>query len=146
MKTADLMRELKADEGEVLEVYLCSAGHKTVGVGHKLVPTDPEYDWPVGAPITQERSDELLERDLSMALADAYWTFTNWDELPDEAQLVLANMAFNLGRSRLSKFAKMKRAVESFDFNAAADEMQDSLWARQLPARSGRLISRMRDV
>jgi len=146
MNTADLISEIKAEEGELLQVYLCPAGYKTVGVGHKLVPADPEYDWPVGAPITQGRSDELLERDLSIALADAYWTFSNLNELPDEAQLVLANMAFNLGRVRLSKFAKMKRAVESFNFSAAADEMQDSLWARQLPARSGRLINRMRNV
>ena len=146
MNTDDLIRELKADEGEVLSVYICPAKYKTCGVGHKLVPTDPEYDWSEGTPITQDRSDELLARDIATALADCQWSLENWDDLPDEVQLICANMMFNLGRTRFQKFVRFRAAVVEGDWAAAADEMQDSLWARQVPNRASRLISRMRDL
>jgi lysozyme len=61
-------------------------------------------------------------------------------------QKIIANMMFNLGRPRLSKFRKFLAAIEAEDWATAADEMGDSLWARQLPKRSGRLIDRMRAV
>lgn len=144
MNTADLIREIKADEGEVLSVYICTAKYKTAGVGHKLLPTDPEYDWPEGTPITQERSDEFLAHDIATALADCQWSLENWDDLPDEVQLICANMMFNLGRTRFQKFVRFRAAVIEGDWAVAADEMQDSIWAKQVPNRASRLINRMR--
>ena len=40
----------------------------------------------------------------------------------------------------------MKKAIDAEQWSAAADAMLDSKWARQLPNRSGRLITRMRNV
>ena len=40
----------------------------------------------------------------------------------------------------------MKRGVDSKDWNAAADEMVDSRWYKQVPNRAGRLVQRMRAV
>ena len=51
---------------------------------------------------------------------------------------------FNLGRPRLSKFAGMKRGVDSKDWDAAADEMVDSRWYRQVGPRAERLVERVR--
>ena len=45
-------------------------------------------------------------------------------------------MAFNLGGPRLKKKKKMCSALRQQDFNLAAKEAKDSLWARQLPARA----------
>ena len=64
--------------------------------------------------------------------------------MPEEAQLIIANMMFNLGRPRLSKFKGMKAGVDAKDWNKAADEMVDSAWYRQVPNRAGRLVERMR--
>ena len=66
--------------------------------------------------------------------------------MPEEAQQIIANMMFNLGRPRLSKFVGMKRGVDSQDWNAAADEMVDSRWYRQVGARAERLVNRMREI
>jgi len=40
----------------------------------------------------------------------------------------------------------MKRGVDARDWNAAADEMVDSKWYRQVTKRSDRLVERMRNV
>ncbi len=108
--------------------------------------SDPEYGWPVGAPITKERSDELLKEDLKTVLNDCEWVITGFDVLPEEVQLIIANMMFNLGRPRFSKFVKLISAVEAADWGEAARQMEDSRWHVQLPERSGRLIARMRAV
>jgi lysozyme len=144
MNKEQLISELIADEGEVLSIYICTAGHETCGVGHMVRESDPEYGWPVGAPITKERSDELLGEDLRTVLNDCGWVFGDFDNLPEEAQLIIANMMFNLGRPRFEKFIKFIAAVEAADWEEAARQMKDSRWHVQLPQRSGRLIDRMK--
>tara|TARA_R110002012_G_scaffold136427_2_gene290784 strand:+ start:3440 stop:3880 length:441 start_codon:yes stop_codon:yes gene_type:complete len=146
MNKDQLITELVADEGEVLAVYLCSAGHETCGVGHMITKVDPEYGWPLDAPITKERSDELLGEDLKIVLNDCGWVFNDFDNLPEEVQLIVANMMFNLGRPRFQKFVNFIAAVEDADWQEAAVQMRDSRWHRQLPQRSGRLIARMEAV
>ena len=45
--TVDVKRvyeEVASDEGKILHAYLCSENHKTIGIGHKLLPSDPEID------------------------------------------------------------------------------------------------------
>ena len=61
-------------------------------------------------------------------------------------QRIIANMMFNMGRPRLSKFANMKAAVDEGDWNRAADEMMDSRWYNQVTNRAERLVERMRNV
>ena len=73
-------------------------------------------------------------------------TIITFDDLPEEAQRVIANMMFNMGRPRLSKFKGMKRGVDSEDWNAAADEMVDSRWYKQVTNRANRLVERMRSI
>ena len=55
-------------------------------------------------------------------------------------------MMFNMGRTRLNKFKGMKSGVSRRDWNAAADEMVDSIWYRQVTNRANRLVERMRNV
>ena len=144
----DIRDEIIADEGEVLAVYLCPAGHKTCGVGHLVLRDDPEHDMALGTVITEDRCRELLDRDLDTTIAECEKLLPQFADLPVEVQKIVANMLFNLGRPRLSKFKNFLAAITGGDgdWSTAADEMQDSLWARQLPNRSSRLISRMRAV
>ena len=67
-----------------------------------------------------------------------------YEKLDDARQTVLANMAFNLGMSRLGKFKKMWAALSRQDYQKAADEMMDSRWARQVGVRAKRLEAIMR--
>ena len=42
-----LYQEIASDEGKVLHPYLCTEGHATIGIGHKILHTDPEASLPV---------------------------------------------------------------------------------------------------
>ena len=69
-----------------------------------------------------------------------------FDDLPEEVQRIIANMLFNMGRPRLSRFHKMKKAIDNGDWIEASVQMKDSLWARQVPNRADRLVKRMEAV
>ena len=70
----------------------------------------------------------------------------NFNDLPEEVQKILANMMFNLGRPRLSKFRKLCKAVADRDWQECAVQMEDSRWHKQVTNRANRLISRMKSV
>lgn len=146
MNMDQLRQEIAEDEGIRLDVYLDHLGLPTVGIGHLITEQDAEHGRPVGTQITPERSRQLFSRDIAVTLEDCRALFDNWDDLPEECQLICANMAFNLGRSRLSKFVKFRKAVADRDWNEAATQQADSKWARQVPNRAGRLIDRMRAI
>ena len=141
-----LKDQLVSDEGQCLAVYECTQGHKTVGIGHMIRKSDTEYEYKVGDMITQERSDHLFAQDLDMTIKDCEHALPTWDYLPEEVQLICANMMFNLGRSRFMEFARFRLALQNQDWQEAAVQMTDSLWHKQLPNRSGRLIKRMQKV
>ena len=139
-----LREELMADEGCVYSVYLDHLGLKTVGIGHLCRGSDPESTLEVGTPVSEERVMELFDKDMSWTFRDCIRLLPEFNDLPDEVRLIVANMMFNLGASRLAGFKKFLAAVEEGLWNSAADEMADSKWHRQVPERSGRLIARMR--
>ena len=139
-----LREELMADEGCMYSVYLDHLGLKTVGIGHLCRGSDPESKLEVGAPISEERVMELFDQDMSWTFRDCIRLLPEFNDLPDEVRLIVANMMFNLGSKRLSGFSRLLAAIEREDWNSAADEMVDSKWHRQVPERSGRLIERMR--
>ena len=141
-----LREELMADEGCMYSVYLDHLGLKTVGIGHLCRAGDPESDMEVGAPISEERVMELFDKDMSWTFRDCIRLLPEFNDLPDEVRMIVANMMFNLGAKRLSGFSRLLAAIEREDWNSAADEMVDSRWHKQVPERSGRLIQRMRAI
>ena len=146
MNIDQLREELKVDEGVRYEIYLDHLGLPTFGIGHLVTESDSEYGLEVGTAISAERCAQAFESDIQGVLRDCNILYSNFPYLPEEVQQIIANMMFNLGRPRLSKFAGMKRGVDSEDWNAAADEMVDSRWYRQVGARAERLVSRMREI
>ena len=144
MDIEKLREQLKIDEGCVYEIYNDHLGYPTFGIGHLVIESDPENGEEIGTPVSESRVIEAFEQDVETVLSDCAILYPNFDELPEEVQQIVANMMFNLGRPRLSKFAGMKRGVDSQDWDAAADEMVDSRWYRQVGARAERLVERIR--
>ena len=144
MNIEQLRKELEVDEGVKYEIYNDHLGYPTFGIGHLVRDTDPEAGAAVGTPVTEDRVIEAFNEDVETVLSDCAILYDDFDELPEEAQLIIANMMFNLGRPRLSKFKGMKAGVDSRDWKKAADEMIDSAWYRQVPNRAGRLVARMK--
>ena len=146
MNIDKLREQLKIDEGCVYEIYNDHLGYPTFGIGHLVIESDPENGQAVGTSVSEDRVAEAFDEDIKSVLRDCNILYPDFDELPEEAQQIIANMMFNLGRPRLSKFAGMKRGVDARDWDVAADEMVDSRWYRQVGARAERLVNRMRDV
>ena len=142
-----LAKEITSDEGCVLKVYEDHLGYKTVGIGHLVRPEDIEYHLNVGDPITQTRADELFFKDINIVLKECEDNFhNNWRDWPEEVKLIIANMAFNLGLPRLTKFKKMFAALNKGDYQTASKEGLDSKWAKQVYNRAKRLMNRLRDI
>ncbi len=146
MNVEQLREQLKIDEGCVYEIYNDHLGYPTFGIGHLVRESDPENGSPLGTEISEDRVNEAFDADVEIVLSDCNTLYPDFEDLPEEAQQIIANMMFNLGRPRLSKFVGMKRGVDAKDWNAAADEMVDSRWYRQVGARAERLVNRMREI
>ena len=144
MNIEQLREQLEVDEGCVYKIYNDHLGYATFGIGHLVTESDPEQGQSLGTPVSSDRVAEAFESDIQSVLRDCNILYSDFDDLPEEAQQVIANMMFNLGRPRLSKFAGMKRGVDARDWNAAADEMVDSAWYRQVTNRADRLVERIR--
>ena len=144
MDLEQLREQLEIDEGVKYEIYNDHLGYATFGVGHLVLESDEEHGSPLGTPVSESRVIEAFEQDCENVLRDCDILYEDFADLPEEAQQVIANMMFNMGRPRLSKFKGMKRGVDVRDWNAAADEMVDSAWYRQVPKRAKRLVRRIR--
>jgi lysozyme len=146
MDLEQLREELKVDEGVKYEIYLDHLGLPTFGIGHLVLDTDPEHGMAVGTPVSEDRVNACFDTDVAIVIDECRKLYEDFDNLPGEAQLIIANMLFNMGRPRLSKFVGMKRGVDAGDWNAAANEMVDSRWYRQVTNRADRLVERMRKI
>lgn len=143
-------------EGRESAVYLDSEGIATIGVGFNLMRRDArekiaalglDYDAVLAGdqPLNGDRIQALLDPDIDTAEADARRLVKNFDGLCAARQIVLCDMAFNLGRARLSRFRNMLAAVAASDWEKAADEMVDSRWYRQVGRRGRRNEQAMRE-
>jgi lysozyme len=124
-----LMQELIRDEGLKLQPYRCTAGKLTIGVGRNIDDRG----------ITKAEAMYLLNNDVAICESELTAVLPKWRELSETRQRVLLNMIFNLGRDRLSKFTKFIACLKMGDFPGAADQMMDSLWAKQVGQRAVRL-------
>ncbi len=147
MLPQSLMEQIKEDlvrhEGYVTEIYLCSEGYPTFGIGHMVTEQDMEYTWPVGTPVDDERILQVFHDDCEEAINDVEHLVSDMSCHPDRVIRVLVNMAFNLGRPRLSRFKNMLAAVDAQDYKTAAKEMIDSRWYGQVGRRSEELVEMM---
>jgi lysozyme len=146
MNIEKLREELKIDEGCKYEIYLDHLGLPTFGIGHLVLDSDMEHGQEVGTPVSEDRVNECFAKDVETVLSESLQLYPNFEVLPEEAQLIIANMMFNMGRPRLSKFKGMKAAVDAGDYHRAAVEMVDSRWYQQVTNRADRLVARMRSI
>ena len=146
MNKDQLRQELADDEGCKYSVYLDHLNLPTFGIGHLITESDPEFGQPIGTEVSEERVRKAFNLDVAVTIDECKVLYDDFDDLPEEAQLVICNMMFNMGRPRLSKFKGMKAGVDARDWNKAADEMVDSRWHDQVPNRAKRLVKRIRDL
>ena len=104
---------------------------------------DEEYGKPVGTPISDHRVNELFDQDVQVTIDECKVLFDDFDDLPEEAKQVIANLMFNMGRPRLSKFVKFREAVRNRDWVESGRQLKESRYYTQVTARADRLIKRL---
>jgi lysozyme len=129
--------QLMVDEGCIPHAYTDSEGYLTIGVGRLI-------DKRLGGGLSEDEIRVMLTNDILKAEGAARTLFPGFDGLSDARKAVLVNMAFNLGQTRLAGFQRLREAVKKLDWEQAAAEMLDSLWAKQVGQRAVRLANQMR--
>ena len=126
-----LIERIGVNEGFRSKPYQCSEDVWTIGHG---------LTW-----LTKEESLHILTGRISQLhlklLDDLDW----YKDMPPEVQGVLIEMVFQIGFSGVMKFRKMIANMQEKNWKAAAEEMLDSLWAKQTPSRANRLADIVRE-
>ncbi len=134
---AELTKQLRRDEGEVLHAYPDHLSYLTIGVGRLI-------DKRKGGGITPEESAYLLSNDIDKREAEllrrAPW-MANLDPVRFGA---LLNMAFQMGVDGLLGFRNTLAMVRDGDYDGAAAGMLESTWAKQTPERAKRISDQMK--
>lgn len=134
---AELTRQLRRDEDEVLHAYPDHLGFLTIGVGRLI-------DKRKGGGITPEESAYLLSNDIDKREAEllrrAPW-MANLDPVRFGG---LLNMAFQMGVDGLMGFKNTLSMVRAGNYSGAAEGMMQSLWAKQTPERAKRISEQIR--
>lgn len=126
---------ISASEGVRNKVYVDTLGNYTVGIGHLIGKNKPNKLYYTDAEI-----NKLFASDLQVAINDAKFLFPSFNNQPDNVQLILVSLSYNLGKGRLSKFIKFRKHIEAKNYKLAAMELKDSLWAKQVKTRADKYI------
>src|SRR5210317_769159 len=151
----NLIEKLISHEGLRLEVYQDTLGINTVGIGRNLDDrgiTQDELDWMDYPTIEHVYSDGITEadavylaqNDVQIVEEELLRAHPCVEDLDAVRQLVLVDMAFNMGVPRLCKFKLMWNAIHEQNWEAASLEMLDSRWARQVGRRAKKLSDAMK--
>ena len=124
---------LVQDEGQRSFPYTDTTGHLTIGIGHNLTAKG----------VSERIQDLLYEEDIKDALTVLNRWLPTWPLLDEVRQVVFISLAFNLG-NRFGSFSRLLRNAKQGLWRAAAAELEDSLWFRQVGTRGPRLASMLR--
>ena len=143
MNLEAMKEEIKQEEGYSNKVYFDHLGYGTIGYGHLVKPLDNFVE---GKVYDHKELEKIFEYDFQIAYQDGM-DLTKDLDIPDEAKEIVIHMCFQMGKPKVSKFKKMFEALGKKDYDSAANEMLDSLWAKKhTPARAERLAKRMREL
>lgn len=127
---------IKENEGLRLRPYRCTAGKLTIGYGHNLDDLG----------ISQSIADMIFQEDLARAVEQARQVFPNLTEYPEEVITVIVDMVFNLGLTRFEQFKRFISAIKEHNYKLAVAEIDNSLYAKQVPNRAKKNINLLLSV
>jgi lysozyme len=151
----ELVKMIAIHEGIVLNVYQDHLGIDTVGIGRNLQDrgiTDGELsfinktmDEVYENGLTEEEAYYLCMNDIAIVEKELLANKPIVNQLNDVRQMVLVDMAFNMGVPRLMAFKNMWLAIEKVNYQLANEEMIDSRWAGQVGSRAMKLSLAMKN-
>ena len=137
---------IQKHEGRRLYVYCDTKGLRTIGIGFNLdAPGAPALcarmgiDYAAvcgGVALTPTQMDAVFQYQLTEVLCQAAMIFPTWATLPQNVQAVIADMLFNMGEAKFLGFVRAIAAIKAGQWQYAADEIEDSEWAKEVPTRA----------
>ena len=139
-----LKESVKKHEGYRNKVYLDTLGKRTVGVGHLCV----EDFWEDDKEYEEKFLMTILEHDLQTAIKGAKELMEEHGcaDIDEQAEEILIEMVFQLGKNGVSKFKNMWKALAEKNYIGASYEMLDSRWAKQTPNRAKAMAKTMKEI
>lgn len=114
--------------------YKCPAGKITLGWGRNIQERG----------ISDDEAMLMLHNDIHISYRELDGAFGWFEMLDGVRQMALADMHFNMGMTKLSKFINMIAAFAAKDYETAADEAKDSHWYNQVGARGREIVHMVR--
>lgn len=121
------LEKIEREEGFVSTVYLCPAGKQTIGYGFNLE----------AQPMPKEVADlwlRILIDDIRERLSKYDW----YNKLNADRKTVIIDMCYQMGMSGVFNFENMIDALEAGNYETAAYEIMDSLYAKRHRNRAKR--------
>lgn len=124
---------LEHEEGRVEYAYQDNLGYWTIGVGRLI-------DKRKGGRLSDPEIDLLLANDIK-AKMQAIEEWPAWQAVKDDParSAALLSMAFQLGIEGLAEFKNSLQLIANKQWQAAANNLLQSLWAKQTPNRAKRV-------
>ena len=121
-------KRLIAEEGLKLQLYHCTAGKLTIGVGRNVEDRG----------ITHDTAMQMLDEDIDICVSELEKNLSWFEDAPDKIQEVLIDLCFNMGINRLMGFVKTLHKLKTGAYKEAAEELLDSRYAASVPNRAKR--------
>ena len=132
------IKMIKCDEGYSPGLYIDSLGFQTIGIGFCLdripMPEDVAEFW-------CQKILNKLDRNMALTPGNIFSIYIAQNPARKSA---LLNMAYQMGITGLCRFEKMWEALGAEDYEKAAREALDSLWAKQTKKRAKRVAEVIR--
>ena len=126
-----LIKRIGVNEGFRSKPYQCSEGVWTIGHG---------ITW-----LTEEESLHILTGRISQLHLKLLDKLDWYKDMPPEVQGIIIEMCYQMGFTGFTKFKKAISHMKNKEFQLAAEEMLDSIWAKQTPNRANRLADIVRE-
>lgn len=134
--------QLKYHEGVKYTSYIDSVGLPTGGIGHLLRQNEISL-YPVPTPISEEQVSTWFQQDAQISIigAQRLLGIDVWGDLSDVRKRACADLCYNLGETKLSKFVKFISAMKSGKYNIAGESLRNSKWFTQVGRRGPNIIT-----
>lgn len=146
MEAVDMTKNF---EGFRPDIYKDTKGKRTIGHGFniddptvaKLLPKSVLMGQRT---LTPDESSQIFTKLYIRSIKDAQnLVGENWGRIPPQIKNVVIDMTYNMGKTKMSGFKEMIKALKKLDFDKAGIEMKDSNWYGQVGDRSGKLYNMM---
>lgn len=142
-----IIQILNYEEGFREKPYHCSERYPTVGCGFKIGPKGSSLSNYTFS-IPRNVSDVWLQTFVNTTWDRMIGVSNIWLALGSCNQArrdILTSMAYQIGVDGLAKFTNTLEFIRTEQFDKAADNMMNSLWAKQTPNRARRHARVMRE-